>query len=66
MQVLAGGDAWRFAVDGKPCTAMERRYFLRILLMDPSGECDVMLSNDQVRFIILYDIKDINFINKYG
>ena len=54
MQVLADGNAWRFAVDSKPCAAMERRYFLRILLMDPSGECDVMLSNDQVGFIILY------------
>lgn len=41
-------------MDSKPCAAMERRYFLRILLMDPSGECDVMLSNDQVGFIILY------------
>lgn len=44
---------WRLAADDSVCNHMERRYFLRISLMDMSGSCDIVLNNEQVCQIFL-------------
>lgn len=49
LQVVQNGGQWRLAADDMPCSCMERRYFLRISLMDLSGSCEIILNNDQAR-----------------
>ena len=46
-QVVEDGEGWRSAADDKPCSAMEWRYFVRAVVMDATGQVEVILNNDQ-------------------
>ena len=69
LQVIQNGGEWRLAADDMPCSCMERRYFLRISLMDLSGSCDIILNNDQaklqLRCATLKQSKAVRLCEKY-
>ena len=48
---MPDGDAWRCAADDKICYSMERRYMMRVNLMDATGELAVTVFGAQVILI---------------